>query len=113
MILTIKRDPADSIINLYNQPVLLHDILIVGTLRFVVPPVTDDSQVTAKVDLDPGLPPDIITLCKTRPLHVKRLRNGLHQFTKDWYRYRFRLAAPPDDGIQLEYAGEEVSYGTE
>ena len=112
MILTVHRNPEDKITDLYGQPVLLHDVLIVGALRFIVPPITDDATLTADIALCPDLPQDIINLCHTKPLHVRKIDKP-RQFTRDWYRYRFQLAASPENSIRLAYAGEEGSHGVD
>ena len=112
MILTVRRNPEDKITDLYGQPVLLHDVLIVGALRFIVPPITDDATLTADIALCPDLPQDIINLCHTKPLHVRKFEKD-PRFTRDWHRYRFQLATPPENAIRLAYAGEEVSHGVD
>lgn len=60
MIVKVFREPTDSIMRLYGQPVLLHDVLIVGKLSSVIPPITDDASINAKIDLDPDLPPEVV-----------------------------------------------------
>ncbi len=109
MIVKVFREPTDSIMRLYGQPVLLHDVLIVGKLSSVIPPITDDASINAKIDLDPDLPPEVVALCKSRPLYVREFDSS-RQIAQAWDRYRFRLASPPDDSIRLEYVMDEVPH---